>query len=465
MTAFLRQLNRCLGDIHRFSREILHFTPTKQQAQLFDLVQYETFAPPELRKKGICVKSGQGPGKTAAVTVCAGFRLLQRVGSRGLVTAPTMRQAQDIWVSEFQRRISKGRFELGQMLDIQIKKIRVRGFPKWEINTATAVKPENMQGVHEENLTVIVDEASGINRKIWNTLKGTLTQPGNLLIAIGNPNDRDTEFFDMFNKDAALYHCLTWNAEESPNVDRKHIQRMADEYGRDSDVYRVRVLGEFPNESPNVVIRYEDLLHACRHQPFLKAFQYIQSMDGGPRKQIGIDLARFGSDESVIVARYNSAMVCKHQFSKREPSDVVEAAFRIQNELGWGNDTIYCVDAGGMGQGVMSKFYEAGKIVHEFHSGGTPYETKAYADAITEAYFHLRQMTRSRTIHLKEDMNAFQQLVSRQYRYKEGLFVLETKDEFLLRVGTEEFSSPDRADAVALAFYPHAAASMTSSST
>lgn len=457
MSRFLRDLDKALADVHKFSRDILRFTPTKQQSQLLDLIQYETFAPADERLKGIAVKSGQGPGKTAICTVAALFRLLQSPGRLVLVTAPTRRQVEDIWVAELTRRVSSGHPGLQGLLDIQKQKVRVQGFKKWEIVTATSVKPENVQGYHEESMTVIVEEASGIERKIWGTLKGTVTQKGNLLIAIGNPNERDTEFFDMFTKDKALYHRLTWNAEESPNVDKRHIERMAKEYGRDSDVYRVRVLGEFPLESPNVVIRYEDLLHACREMPFVKSMMALTPNDGGARKQIGIDLARFGGDESVIVARYNSAMVGMLHFSKREPADVIRRAFEWQHELGWDDSsTVYCTDAGGMGQGILHMFYENSKRVFEFHSNGTPREPQVYKDCITEAYFHLRQLSRERILHLKEDQTAFHQLVSRQYRYDQGLFRLESKDEFLKRVGTEEYTSPDRADAIALAFYPHA---------
>lgn len=464
MSRFLRELERSLSDIHKFSRDILRFTPTKQQAQLFDLVQYETFAPIYQRLKAIAVKSGQGPGKTAAIAVAALFRYLQRIGRLVVVTAPTRRQVEDIWVAELSRRVAAGVPGLQSFLDIQKQKIRVNGFSRkvrWEIVTATAVKKENLQGYHEEGMTVIAEEASGIDRKIWGSLKGTTTGPDNLLIAIGNPNERDTEFFDMFTKDKEMYHRLTWNAEESPNVDKKHIEKMAKEYGRDSDVYRVRVLGEFPLENPNVVIRYEDLLFACREMPFVKAMMTPAPYDGGPRKQIGIDLARFGGDESVIIPRYNCAMVGQKQFSKREPADVVRAAFDWQRELGWDDaTTVYCVDAGGMGQGVMHLFYENNKRIFEFHSNGTPNEPQVYKDAITEAYFHLRYLTRERLIHLKEDQNSFHQLVSRQYRYDKGLFRLESKDEFLKRVGTEEYTSPDRADAKALAFYPHAYSGM-----
>lgn len=449
--------NRALSDIRVFAREIMGMSPTWQQDQLFDLVQYETFAPVHLLKKGIAVKSGQGPGKSAATTVVALWRLLRRPGNMVLVTAPTMRQVEDVWIGRLQEWVSKAPVELQQLLDIQKKRVLVNDMQDWRILTATGVKADNVSGYHHPEMTVIADEASGIKRLIWSALKGTLTQERNLLVAIGNPNLRETEFFDMFNKDSHLYHTLTWDSRRSPNVDKRHIKKMADEFGEDSDVYRVRVMGEFPRESPNVVIRYEDLLRACRETAFLKAFQVEIPEDGGPRKQIGIDLARFGSDESVIVARYNCAMVALRRFSKTEPADVIENAFALQRSMGWANDsTIYCVDSDGLGQGVLSMLYRAGKQVHEFHSGGTANNPHMFKDAVSEGYFHLKKVSSKLPWHVKEDDQMFAQLTSRQYRYDNGKIRLESKDEYMLRVGMEEFTSPDRADATVLAFYPYA---------
>jgi len=455
---FQEKLRLAQADIHYYAREMLKIAPTWQQSELLDLVQFETYAPLELTKKGVAVKSGQGPGKTTAAAIAASWRLIQRPNCFVLVTSPTRRQVEDIFISELQRLIARAPFEFQRMFDIQKSRVRVGGFPTWQMVTATAVRPENIQGYHEQDMTVVVDEASGIERRIWATIKGTLTQPGNLLIAIGNPNERDSEFFDMFNKDAPLYHLLTWNAEKSPNVDQKHVVRMAEEYGKESDTYRVRVLGEFPNESPNAVIRYEDLLFACRQQTFTSCYRNLPPGEKKPRRQIGIDLARFGSDESVVVFRYNSSMVKMLHFTKCEPADVIRTAFANQHELGWSNESVvYCVDAGGMGQGCMHLFRDAGRRWYEFNSGGTAHNSHVYHDQITEAYFHLRDMTRRKSMYLVENAQMFSQLTSRQYRYdNDDKFRLESKDEYMKRVGTEEYTSPDRADAVALAFYPHA---------
>ena len=435
------------------------FRASSQQEDLFDLVQYETFAPYHLTKKGIFVRSGQGPGKTAATAVCAAFRLFQAKNAELVVTSPTARQCQEVWVNEFRKRLEYGHPGLKQRLKIGNRKILVNGKASWSIKTATATREENAQGYHNKNLTVIADEASGIGRGIWRVFKGTLTEPGNLLIGIGNPNDRDTEFFDAFNKDAHLYHTLAWSAEDSPNVDPDQIRKMEEEYGRDSDVFRVRVLGEFPIEAPNVVIRYEDLAFACQSTVFTEFFQRETPAEKGrTTRQIGIDLARFGSDESVIIPRMNSAMIGMRKFSKREPVEVLENAMAWQRDLGWpDNGTTYCVDAGGMGQSAMATLYRNKKHVYEFNSNGTAFDTRQFANCATEAYFILRNLTRNRAIHLKNDQQMFSQCVQRQYFYnKDNKFELESKDDFLKRVSLEEYTSPDRADALTLAFYPYA---------
>lgn len=461
-STFLDELNRSRLDIFRFSRNIMRFEPTEQQGELFQRVQDETWGPRPNRKRGIFVASGQGCGKTSATSVAGLWRMIQGRGAKVVVTAPTMRQVRDIWMGELDIRVNEAHPELRKFVKVTSTSATIAGDKSWKLLTMTGSRPENVQGQHRNRMTIIADEASGIERPIWHTLKGTLTEEDNLIIGTGNPNERDTEFFDAFHKDVLLYHTLNWSAEDSPNVDKANIEKLEAEYGRDSDIFRVRVLGLFPRENAQAVIRYEDLLFACRNKSYDEAFRRPTSLEHGRHvKQIGIDLARFGGDESSIGVRYNSALLGLKNFMGEEPADVIAFAMDWQRRLNWRNeDTIYCVDAGGMGQGVMKMLYNAGKRVYEFASNSTPNDTNTYKDSITEAYFSLRHLTRNREIYLVEDQKMFKQLVSRQYRYDKDVFRLESKDEYMDRVGRHDFNSPDRADGVVLAFYPHATIQM-----
>jgi hypothetical protein len=454
---FNNTLTTAREDIFAFCK-MLRFQPTDQQADLLKRVQFHTFAPMSRRKKGIACKSGQGPGKTAVTTVAMQWRVLQGVDERGVVSAPTMRQVRDVWMTEISKTVARAVPEYQRLVRVDSTKVTFCGRKKWGIFTATSSRPENLQGYHSPMLTVLLDEASGIGRPIWETVKGTTTGADNLILAIGNPNDRDTEFFDMFNKDIDLYDTMTWSAEDSPNVSKRHIADMEEEYGRESDIFRVRVLGEFPRQNPNAVIRYEDLMHCCTKTQFATAMRAMTPLEGRDVRQIGIDFARYGSDESVVIARYNSAVVGRPLiYVKREPADVLREAMSLQHQLGWTNDqVVYCCDANGMGQGAMHVLYEAGRQVYEFHSQAAPVDNTRFNDAITEGYFNLRRLTSSRTMSLKHDSRLFGQLTQRVYRYKQDLFWLEDKDAFMARAGSQEFSSPDRADALVLAFYPYA---------
>lgn len=432
----------------------LNFAPTKQQSYILKLVQMERDLPVSKRKKRIAVKSGQGPGKTAISNIIATWRVLQHVNALCQVTAPTMRQAKYVWLSEYRRMISKAHPILRKFIKVTKSDVRIGGpdFPDWGIRLSTATKAENFQGIHEEHLTFLVDEASGVDREIVNTIKGTLTNDDSLLIMIGNPNTRDCAFFDCFTRFHKEWHLFTMNAEDSPIVNKENIRKIEEEFGRNSDVFRVRVLGEFPYMDPNCVMSSEDLWRCVENDPYEAA----KAAPG--EKRFGMDLARYGDAESAIYRRSGLAVVENRIFVKTDPNDVVDRAFEMQARTDWNNkDCTYVVDAGGMGQGVMRNFHKSGRQVHEFHTGGSPRDPQ-YANKMTEAFFHVAKLAREGKMYIPNDYMLIQQLSSRLYFInKKGKIILETKDEYVKR----GYESPDRADAFVMCFYPHVKAGGT----
>lgn len=407
---------------------------------------------------------------TATSAVVGGWRLLRNVDSQLVVTAPTMRQCSDVWLSEFKMRLERAPDWLQRMFLVTKKRIVVAGRDTWGCTTVTATKPENAQGFHRHTdvhgthipLTIIAEEASGISRPIIEQFLGTMSNPDTLFLMIGNPNTRDCYFFDTHHgPQARNWLGMRWNAEDSPWVTKEHCHAIGEEFGFESDVYRIRVLGEFPYSDPNCVMSSEDvypLMDEDRYHDALR-FRY----DGERDHAIGIDFARFGGDESVICARSGLAVVEFKHYARHEPTRVADAAFRIQSDLAWDRDHVWYVpDAGGMGQGVLGRFYERNKQVHEFHNNGRSSSPKEFDNKITEAYFHLARLSKrlykdgspyfeAPLPYLPEDQILLRQLTSRQYYMnKKNRLVLESKDEYMKR----GFESPDRAEAVAMAFYP-----------
>jgi hypothetical protein len=452
-------------DIVRFAREGFGLTKankmalTQQQISLLKCVQAETLLPLDQRKKRITVRSGQGTGKTTVSVVIAVWRALWAVDALVVVTAPTALQLKDVWIAEARRLLGRAHPFLKKLVTkVTATRITIGKRETWGIWTRSASRPENFQGYHEKYLTFIIDEASGVDRDIIKTIKGTLTNANSLIIACGNPNQRQCAFFDFFYKptEAALWHKFVFDSRESEMVDPENIKKLIAEFGEDSDTVRVRVKGEFPLSDPNAVMSSEDLW-ACEGVPMMDAARMNALAE---RNVIAIDFARFGSDESVIVRRTGHALVEIRTFSRREPTQIVEEAFAMQRRARWDNAAcLYIVDAGGMGQGVLGKFYERSKRVFEFHFGGKASKPD-YANRITEAYFNLGRLAKDRRIHLPQDdpkkpsvicmERAVEQLSSRLYGTNgKGKLELEGKDEYVKRLD----ESPDQADAIVMAFY------------
>lgn len=431
---------------------LLNFEPTWQQAEVLTAVHQQTFWPPEYRKKRIAVKSGQGPGKTTVSVIAGVWRALLGPKALTVVSAPTMRQCKDVWLTEARRLFEKAHPALRRHVEITRSKVVIAGDPDWGVWTVTATRAENAQGYHQKYLTFIFDEASGVEDEIIQQAKGTLTNKDSLLLMIGNPNQRNCTFYKCFTSQRSMWDCYTFNAEESPLVSKENIHLLEREYGRDSDVFRVRVLGEFPYRDPDVIISEEDVIACTKTDPYKLGIRSRTDLSGKtrPAKQFGIDFARFGGDESVIYRRQGNVITEKMFFNHTEPSQVVLHAFDMQRRAGWStNDTWFVPDAGGMGQGVLDMFYNKGKNVLEFHTNGTACSSQ-YSGKMTEAYFNLRHLFANRLIHIEEDDRLIEQLCTRKYfaDRKDGKIEIEPK-----KLYCKEHESPDRAEGLAMAFY------------
>lgn len=442
---FYRETSR---DIFKFCRA-LNFEPTWQQEELLAAVQD---AADGRGSNWIACKSGQGPGKTTVSAVVGLWWPFRFMDGLTVVTAPSMRQCKDIWMTEARRHREQAAGVLRQFIQIHKTKIEMCGRPDWGVKLVTASREENAQGYHQEHLAVIVEEASGVPREIITQFKGTLSNPNSLFLLIGNPNTRDCAFFDCFHSQKKRWKTLTFNSELTPDskwFSKKRNQDLADEFGRDSDVYRVRVLGEFPRTDPRCLISSEDM-ELCGDRNLLVPCSRLLRPDGSLARQFGMDFARFGGDESTLFRRTGNSIVEKKIYAHGEPIRVIEDAFYMQQAAGWSDrETWYVADAGGMGQGVMFKFHDDRKKVVEFHNNGVATE-KNYANKITEAWFNLSRLVKKHECYIPYDALTITQLSNRQYFLnKKGQFILESKDEYMRR----GYDSPDRADGLVLAYY------------
>ena len=279
---------------------------------------------------------------------------------RIVATAPTKQQLHDVLWSEISKWMSKSEL-LSMLLKWTKTYVYMVGQEKrWFGVARTATKPENMQGFHEDNMLFIVDEASGVADPIMEAILGTLSGDNNKLLLCGNPTKTSGTFYDSHTRDRALYKCHTVSSMDSTRTNKENIDSLVRKYGWDSNVVRVRVRGEFPNQEDDVFIPLS-IIEQCSSR-----LLELDDTDGMQIVSLGVDVARFGDDETVIYRNFHGH--CKIVRKRRGQNlmatagDIVVAYRQIYKDYPGYEGKIYVnIDDTGLGGGVTDRLKEVKK--------------------------------------------------------------------------------------------------------
>lgn len=439
-----------------FAQEVLLFEPDEwQRAALMDLAE----------NPKVAIKSGQGVGKTGLEAVALLWFLCCYPYPRIVATAPTKQQLHDVLWSEVSKWMSKSPL-LSEILKWTKTYIYMVGNEKrWFAVARTATKPENMQGFHEDNMLFIVDEASGVADPIMEAILGTLSGKNNKLLMCGNPTRTSGTFFDAFNSDRALYKCHTVSSADSPRTNKENIESLIRKYGRDSNVVLVRVFGEFPKQEDDVFIMLSLIEHCCM----------LDLPEDIPIKRIslGVDVARYGDDETVIALNAGGNITLPVMFRGQSLMTTVGKVVQQYRHIVAAYPTyrgkIYVnIDDCGLGGGVTDRLEEvkreeklnrmvivpvnaSARVPDEIVvDGGKVKASDIYDSMTTYLWGTVKELLITEGISLQNDNELVAQLSCRKYRLtSRGKMLLESKEEMKKR----GISSPDRADAVALSCY------------
>jgi Phage terminase large subunit. len=429
-------------DPQAFAEDILEARPEDwdewQKKVLFDIAH----------SKMTSVRSGQGVGKTALEAMAIIWFLCCRPYPKVVATAPTRQQLYDVLWAEVAKWLNNSKVK--NLLQWTKTKVYMIGHDdRWFATAKTATKPENMQGYHEEYMLFIVDEASGVADLIMEAILGTLSGDENKLLMCGNPTRNSGTFYDSHHKDRANYKNHKVSSLNSKRTSKENIEMLKRKYHEDSDVYRVRVLGEFPKAEPDVFISL-DIVEAA----------IMRELEDDGDLEIGVDVARYGDDETVIAPRVGPRLIDLKTYSKQDTMKtagwVITTAKDLMNEL-QKQRCVVKIDDDGIGGGVTDRVREVvqeeGLNIHvvDCHNGGAPGDKEHYEDWGAESWASIRDHLQDGDIQLIDDDDLVGQLTTRKYTItSKGRIRLETKKEMKKR----GLHSPDRADAVVLAFAP-----------
>lgn len=446
----LQKLKRWRESPLEFVTDCIHATPSEQQIEALTIVAKE---------KRISIRSGHGVGKDCVVSWIAIWFMTTRPYAKVVCTAPTARQLRDILRTELSKWLRNS--VLSDEFEIQKEKIFHKEAPdEWWIRlispSVTATKEEQgetLAGLHDEHLLIIIDEASGVPDPTFVPLEGAMTQADNKVILIGNMTKNsgyfyDTHFHEEIRKD---WCCLHWDSSKSSRVDPSMPKYFANKYGMDSNVYRIRVLGEPPLQDDNTLI------------PLWAAEQCIGNefeVASDEPLYLGVDVARYGDDASIIMPRRGLKINPWETFHKLNTIDLGGFINQTYQDL----DADGCaIDVIGVGAGVadwlekhnMENLYQinvstVSSDVERFDRLRDELWIRVRDNCILGKYSFPDVKVHGDTESLGQQLAS--ELATPRYAFnKQGGYKIESKKEMKIR----GLSSPNIADALCLTEYFH----------
>ena len=401
----------------------------------------------------IAVASGHGVGKSALVAWLALWALSTDPGTRGVVTANTETQLRTKSWAELAKwhRLALSRdccaLQATALVSVVAESEQGGRIDRVPWNGAS---PEAFAGLHNQGgrLLLVFDEASAIADPVWETAEGALTDSGTELVwlAFGNPTRRAGRFFECFNRFRDRWSGLHVDSRSVALTDKRQLDEWIRDYGADSDFAKVRVLGQFPQAGSMQFIPADLVEEARRRPPNADADRHQPLV-------MGVDVARFGDDRSVIALR-RGGDARSLRFEKHAGLDLMTLASRVAERAAAERVAAVFVDEGGLGAGVVDRLRQLGvpKVFGVAFAGAAQRFDDAgakprYANKRAEIWGNLKEWLGHAS--LPDDAELAADLTGIEYGYNaRGEIQLEKKDDMKKR----GLASPDIADALALTF-------------
>lgn len=381
--------------------------------------------------------------------------LAAHVGTvRVITTAPTWTQVADLLWREVRSAVGTAH-DTGRLTlfpEPQVTKLELDA-QRFAVGHSTD-RADRFQGHHADHLLLVVDEASGVDERIFEAAEGFLTAEGAHVLLVGNPTRVGGQFHRAFTTERALWKQIHVSAYDSPNltgepvpkpvaralVTPEWVQERRTVWGEGSPMFQVRVLGEFPDNVSDGVVS-------------LTAVEAAQAraLPADPARQrvtIACDVARYGDDETVIAIRIGDRVRIAETYVGKPTTHTAGRLVQLARTFPEPHVRIV-VDDAGVGGGVTDLVREDGWRVTAFNGAQRPFDPDGYPNRRSELWFDLAEQLDDLDLDPDEQLAA--DLTSPTYQVNsKGQRVVEAKADTKKRLGR----SPDRGDAVLLTLVP-----------
>lgn len=324
---------------------------------------------------------------------------------------------------------------------------------------AAATNPALIEGAHADSLLVIFDESKAIAAETFNAIEGAFSGTGEVFaVAVSTPGPPQGRFYDIHSRkpgyeDWHTKHITLEETIQAGQISKQWAEQRKIQWGEHSALYQNRVLGEFyAGEEDSVIpLSWVEAANDRWHE-----WQEAGAVDPGRPHTLGVDVARSGTDKTVLAIRHGHVLRELRVFTS---ADTMTTAGRAKALLDSDPDCTGIVDVIGIGAGVLDRLREQGCKVQAFNAATRTNKRDrtneiGFINTRAAAWWNLRELLDPSTnpdLCLPPDDDLLGDLTAPRMGelMSGGKMKLESKDELRKRIGR----STDRADAVVQAFW------------
>ena len=396
------------------------------------------------------MKASKGTGKTCTEAWLAWNFLLTRPHPKIAATSISSDNLSDNLWTEMAHWQQKSKL-LRQAFTWTKTRIFANDHPEtWWMSARTWSKTADKQqqsatlaGLHADYIMFVLDESGGIPDSVMASAEAALSscKEGHLLQG-GNPTHLEGPLYRACTSEKNLWRVYEMTGDpddpdRSPRVSVEWAKSQIEKYGRDNPWVLVNVFGKFPPASFNALIGPEELQQAVKRR------YRVGDYDAHPMI-LGLDVARFGDDSSIIFPRQGLQSFNPFQYRGLNGTDGAEVTIKKWNELN--ADACFIDNTGGFGASWIDNLLRLGKSPIGIHFSQKPMDEQYFNKRAEMAFACIEWIKRGGAI--PDVPELIQALTQTTYTFKGNQLLIEPKEDVKQKLGF----SPDHMDALCLTF-------------
>lgn len=411
------------------------------------------------------MKACKGPGKTAVLAwLCWNFLLCYAHPKMAAVSITADNLADGLWseMSKWQKRsqllLACFTWTKTKIYENANPETWFMSFRSWAKGGSVDQQADTLAGLHADNLMFVIDEAGGIPDAVMAAAEAGLANADHKtkfahIVMAGNPTHLEGPLYRATTRERQLWHLTEITADpddpkRTPRVSIEWARTQIEKYGRDNPWVLVNVFGKFPPSSINALLGPDDVAAAMARQPKDESWRALARI-------LGVDVARYGDDSSVI-ARRNGCVLFPLE-DARNLESIQGAGWVAHSARDFYRDqknhkaeAIFVDDTGGWGAGWIDQLRALNYSPTGVAFSGAADDPR-YFNKRTEMYFRLAHAVKHEGLCLPHDLLLSAELTAHTYVFQGDKMRLEEKDQVKEKLGR----SPDRSDSAALTYaYP-----------